>query len=155
MLVANLGQNERLNGPNFSVKFDLTITFEPLQSFQFRFHGWPTLILIFPQTPITIYFRSYYTIPWWPLGLFWPDSIWSWIWSINQSINQSLFSFKHVIVFKTNYDTGTHEHIIGVYGKVRKNIDHPWKQNWKNGNGSKVMAKSKYTLKLGPFYFVF
>ena len=38
-LVEILGQNTKENGPDFSVYFDLAITFEPLQFFQFRFHG--------------------------------------------------------------------------------------------------------------------
>ena len=38
-LVEISGQNTKENGPDFSVYFDLAITFEPLQFFQFRFHG--------------------------------------------------------------------------------------------------------------------
>ena len=53
------------------------------------------------------------------------------------------------------YNMATNMAVIGVYGKSWKNADYPWKRNWKNCNGSKVMAKSKYTLKSGPFSFVF
>ena len=38
-LIEISGQSTKENGPDFSVYFDLAITFEPLQFFQFRFHG--------------------------------------------------------------------------------------------------------------------
>ena len=45
--------------------------------------------------------------------------------------------------------------VIDVYGKIRKNVGHQRKRNWKNFSGSKDIAKSKSGLKLGPFSFVF
>ena len=45
--------------------------------------------------------------------------------------------------------------VMDVYGKIRKNLGHQWKRNWKNFSGSKDIAKSKSESKLGPFSFVF
>ena len=44
---------------------------------------------------------------------------------------------------------------IFVYAKNRENVDQQWKWNWKICIGSKVMAKTKSTLKLWPFPLYF
>ena len=45
--------------------------------------------------------------------------------------------------------------VIDVYWKIRKNVGHPWKRNWKSFNGSTDMAKWNSTQKLWAFSFVF
>ena len=73
---------------------------------------------------------------------------------LSQAILAKMFKMAQMAVMEW-YNMATYVVVIGVYGKSGKNADHPWKRNWKNCNGSKVMAKSKYTLKSGPFSFVF
>ena len=43
---------QRKSVPNISANFYLAITFELLQIFQFRFHGWHKFFLIFSWTPM-------------------------------------------------------------------------------------------------------
>ena len=73
---------------------------------------------------------------------------------LSQAIMAKMFKMAQMAVMEW-YNMAKNMVVIGVYGKSGENADHPWKRNWKNCNGSKVTARSKYTLKSRPFSFVF